>query len=154
MQSAEELENRAKKAADKQQQRQPSDLCASLPLGVVEIIPGAVQEIVRWLCPKDMRIAFTSLVVEKLDSGISVEARLYHNDEYLGSIPVSSGPNSSFLAFKEIKFEQFDLIRVELFVKPEKESVSLESDGYGGTAVVLKPVPVTAGPMDFIIRYK
>ena len=151
-----EKEKRANKRDARQQQKQPSDLCASLALGVVDIIPGAVREVVRWRCPKDLRITFTSLVVDILDPDATVEAKLYHNQEYLGSIPVSAGSNSAFLAFKEIIFKQFDLVRVELSIQPENLAIKMTSDPgpAGEVSVITAPPPVTIGPMDFILRFK
>lgn len=154
--TTEDQEKAAQRIAAKKQQRQSSDLCASLPIGVAEVLPGGVKEIVRWRCPKDMRILFSSLVVEHIEPGAMFEARLRHNDEYLGSVPIAVGSNSAFLALKEIAFIQFDLIYIELSLPPTPLKIAppMEGGPSGAIEIVAIAQPVTIGPIDFIIRYK
>lgn len=151
-QTPQEIEMKEKRAEEKARPRPSSDQCVSLSLGVVQIRQGQTLEVMRWRCPKDLRIMFTSLFLERTE-GVGGEARLYHNDKYLGSIPVSEGSNSAFLAFREINFKQFDLVRVTISMPHPEEAVAP-----GELLVVRDDVIVVSevniGPMDFIIRYK
>ena len=152
----EQLERNEKRAAARSQQpRQPSDLCDVRPLGVVEIIPGSTVEVVRWRCPKDLRVMFAALFIETIDEAAMLEARLSHNSEYLGSVPLAQGENSKFLALMEIPFTQFDLIRVEIAAPPPPlEAVNTSGGPAGDIPVYVQPTPAVVGPADFIVRYK
>jgi hypothetical protein len=154
--SADELARKEKQKAERQKPRPSSDQCVSVPVGVAIISSGGSIEIVRWRCPKDLRVMFTSLYAEKVDTDKLIEAKLFHNDEYLGSIPIREKENSAFLAFKEIHFEQFDLIRVVLYCPPDEptpgEAIRLEETGVPTPTEVIKEIVL--GPLDFILRYK
>lgn len=151
-QTPQEIATKEKRAEEQARPRPSSDQCVSLGLGVVQIRQGQTLEVVRWRCPKDLRIMFASLFLERTE-GAGAEARLYHNDEYLGSIPVDEGSNSSFLAFREINFKQFDLVRVTISL-PHKEEVAVPGDVIPLRDGVIVVDEVNIGPMDFIVRYK